>query len=482
MGNRALLLAPAVRGLPSVGVTLAIAAAAVMNGSAAQAQAGAEADPLAQRRACDAAAALQATPHGTTSLRSDPGVAEIERALREADCARPRQRSAPQARVITVQERDRPDYRPTGLHLGGFTLFPQAGATVQAESNVFRTSVPAADIALLTDVNFRLQSNWSRHALQLEAAAQNRTYASYSSENTTDYDISATARADVYRRSTLTALVSHGRARIERGAAGEIQRTLEPVRYDYTVGELRAAYPGTRIGGELSLRYSTRDYDDSQDLSGAAISEQYRNFTRATLSARVDYNGKPGSAIYLLFKQDWVDLHQDFPFNRDRKISTILLGYRGEVTPLIRVRAAAGLLTYAYDDPALRHTTRPSFDVQADWTVTNLTTVRLAARRDVAESLDRAAAVETRTLFSLGADHELLRNLILSADLEYQISDFAEQDGSDTRWRQTLGARWLINRNLTATLQVRGEQRRYASRPAFDFDNYLLRAGVRYAF
>ena len=57
----------------------------------------------------------------------------------------------------------------------------------------------------------------------------------------------------------------------------------------------------------------------------------------------------------------------------------------------------------------------------------------------------------------LSVDHELMRNLILSASAGYAIDDYENIDREDERYAIQLAATWLINQLLSARLEFTHE-------------------------
>ena len=53
-----------------------------------------------------------------------------------------------------------------------------------------------------------------------------------------------------------------------------------------------------------------------------------------------------------------------------------------------------------------------------------------------------------RTTFQFGVDHELLRNVVLSALAEYQMDDYQNTNQQDDFYLLQAGATYNINRNF----------------------------------
>ncbi len=91
-------------------------------------------------------------------------------------------------------------YDAKGLPLGGFRLFPTLGLDANYDDNVYRTQTGTkSDYYFLENPAFMLQSQWSRHELDLYAGYSAYQYSSRSSEDHNDWNVGGDGRLDVLR-------------------------------------------------------------------------------------------------------------------------------------------------------------------------------------------------------------------------------------------------------------------------------------------
>ncbi len=111
-------------------------------------------------------------------------------------------------------------------------------------------------IATLTPT-VRVQSNWSRNALSLSATDTSTFYDRHSSENTSNYSVSASGRLDILTNSDMTAGLSIGHFAISRSSENTFNVTLTPIQYN----ELSANIGGVQTLNRLqfSERFSFRE-------------------------------------------------------------------------------------------------------------------------------------------------------------------------------------------------------------------------------
>jgi uncharacterized protein (PEP-CTERM system associated) len=87
------------------------------------------------------------------------------------------------------------------------------------------------------------------------------------------------------------------------------------------------------------------------------------------------------------------------------------------------------------------------------WNVTQLTTVTFEASRTIEETTLSGAAGALSSDAQLTVDHELLRNLIVSAGARFNYIDYEGISREDDIAGLGLGATYLINRYFNAGLR-----------------------------
>jgi hypothetical protein len=86
------------------------------------------------------------------------------------------------------------------------------------------------------------------------------------------------------------------------------------------------------------------------------------------------------------------------------------------------------------------------------WNVTTLTTLNARAARIIQPTTQAGSPAVLRTTGGLSADHELLRNLILTAAVTVTNDDYVDSNRNDDYYISGISARYLMNRNLYGTL------------------------------
>ena len=121
-----------------------------------------------------------------------------------------------------------------------------------------------------------------------------------------------------------------------------------------------------------------------------------------------------------------------------------------------------------------------AYGLKLDYAVTQLTSISGNIERGVDEGFGIAPNPRDRTTFQIGVDHELLRNVVLSALAEYQMDDYQ----NTTRKKTTTFSRRVRTYNINRNLYLRGTYS-YSTRtsisPDQDYDRnlFLLRVGAQ---
>jgi hypothetical protein len=122
-----------------------------------------------------------------------------------------------------------------------------------------------------------------------------------------------------------------------------------------------------------------------------------------------------------------------------------------ELGALVRGEIAAGYIRQDFDDEAFGDLAGFGGRAKLSWFPTQLTTITAAAARTVEDTGVIGAAGALRTDLSLTVDHELLRNLILTAQATYADDAYNGLARTDTRFGAGVSAIYRINRRYGFT-------------------------------
>jgi hypothetical protein len=384
----------------------------------------------------------------------------------------------------SVLERAHPEYDPNGLRVGDIILYPSLEGEAVYNSNVYNTASGAQlDVALALDPVLRFISNFPRHALQFFLGSRSLFYRRESSENVTDFTASADASLDVLRSTNIALNAAYQILHEPRGAPDLPLNAAKPTQYSL----ISAGAALNQVFNRLSLSAGTsllRFVFDNTELlppaSPSSLDNHDRDRTVLGAYAQAGYEFSPGYSFYL--RGSYNDRAYDRTTDRSglRRASDgyeVDGGVRFALTRLIAGQIFGGYLRQFYRDPAFTDFAGFGYGAQFEWYPTELTTVRFDARHTIEETTLANASGYLNSHIGLELDHELLRNLILTAAGSYDRDSYRGIIQVDRYWAVTFGLAYLMNRNLSLDLGYTFS-RRNSSISGLDYANHTLRIGL----
>ena len=171
------------------------------------------------------------------------------------------------------------------------------------------------------------------------------------------------------------------------------------------------------------------------------------------------------------------------PFDRDSEGSSYLVGINTDLSNLIRGELIVGYLQQDYDDPALKDAKGLALEGNIEYFATPLTTVTLGARRRVEETLTTGASSYMATAANVRIDHELRRNILLTAGVGMLNRNFQGMSRDDDLLQADAGARFLLNRRMELGARWRYERQQSSgpvADPEYDANRFVVSAAVRF--
>lgn len=358
-------------------------------------------------------------------------------------------------RNVSVSQRPHPDYQAQGAHVGSFTLYPKLTTSVESNDNIYAQNTNTTnDTVWHVQPELDLVSNWNRHSLTLYARGSLNRYSSNDSENTDDYAAGAIGRLDITRDAHIDAGASYSYNTEPRTSPDSPTGALEPTRYGLTSANIGATKDLNRLRLSTRLDYAKFNYEDTRSLV-STIDQDYRDRTETKLMGRADYAVSPDTALFLEVIGNKRDYRQDKPvvaLTRDSSGVQVLAGANFELGSVTRGEIGLGYLKQDYDDPSLKDPSGFGARAQVEWFPTQLTTVTLTGSRSVEESANPTSAAYLSNNIGVKVDHELLRNVLLTASLAGGKDEYQGIDRDDKRLNAGLSGTYLMNRNVGVTV------------------------------
>lgn len=359
-------------------------------------------------------------------------------------------------RSVAVLDRPHPEYEALGVPVGAFALFPRLQIDAEHTDNVFAVETgPVSDLAFHVRPSATLNSTWSRHQVNAYVRGDFVRNDKYKTENANNWSIGGTGRVDVMRDFNIAMGADYIKATEPRTASNTAVSARDPIHYD----QAQAYLSTSRIVGRTKLTVrgdlQSYNYKDGFDLNGNVIDQDARDRVNSSLQGRVDYAVSPATAVFVAVtgnKRDY-DAGTVATPTRDSNGYELLTGVNFELGAVVRGEVAVGYISQSFDNAAYSNIDGFGSRTRLEWFPTELTTITATASRAIEDAGVIGAGGYLSTDLGLNVDHELLRNVILSASLKYANDDYNGIDREDDRTEFALGGNYLLNRNLGLSLR-----------------------------
>lgn len=399
--------------------------------------------------------------------------------------------AAPELREVSL--RPHPDYDALGIRAGSFIVFPNADLSENYDSNVYATaSGVKSDFYSELAPDITVDSNWNNHALDFDAGGDTKRYNTLVSENTTDAHAAVNGRLDMLRDIYFLGGMQYQRLHEDRSSPNSITGQKNPTEYQIAGGGLGYVHETGRLGFRIDGDANFYSYDNAQTATGTTIDETSRNRLEYEVKPRLQYEIVPGYHAFVQASGNWRTYQAKFDqngFQRDSSGWEVDAGTAIELTRLIVGEIYAGYLSQSYTDPRLKTVSGVGFGSNLLWSVTELTSVKFTAQRVVQESIVTntvgttvtPAASDLQSIVGASVEHELLRNVLLTAGVNYTQDAFQGVSRTDNSYSGTAGGRYLINRYFSANLNFT-YTKRDSSQPINNYDRELVMAQIHTQF
>jgi hypothetical protein len=347
----------------------------------------------------------------------------------------------------SVRDRSHPELEPQGTRLGGFTLNATLDLSVTDTDNVFAAASGATEDDNVYTVNpmARLSSNWSRHELVFEGNYLSRTYENFDSEDADEHSLRAAGRLDVGDSTNIRASVR---------TAHQVTPRTDPdspfigVPVEYDRDELAAGieHRFARVRVSADARHNEYDYDVVNS----------RDHEETVFSGRAEVELTPRIGFLLRGTVDERDYDNTPALNSEG--TPVLAGVTVN-TDLMRGELAVGQFERDYDGAGVGSFDGLAIAGELEWYITQLTTITLNARRDADDQVGVTTSFPYETMeYGARIDHELQRNVILTAGVRSGEREYDTLDRDDEYTEIEAGADYILNRRASLRLRYQNDE------------------------
>lgn len=362
----------------------------------------------------------------------------------------------------SVAQRLRPELAPVGLRLGSYFFYPRAEVDEAYNDNIFATAANAVGDFITTLMpSFDLMSNFPTSGLNFHGGAAIGTYASHSALDYQDAYGAVDGHIDLSALNRVYGGLRLQQLHEEPGSPEFPGNAREPVLYHTYSANIGDQQSGTILGYKADASVLRQEFQAVPATGGGLIYQSDRNATVYDGALEGDYERVPGNQIYLRGEGDYRAYDHaagnGIPI-RTSQGARVDLGTRVDLTGITFVDGYVGYLQQDYQSSLLGTISGVDFGGHVIWNATTLTTVTLHVDRsvqDIDSEVGTASGVSyalspgyLHTIAGLNIDHELLRNLLLNANVSYFNDAFKGISRNDDNFTGSIGAKYLLNRNL----------------------------------
>lgn len=379
---------------------------------------------------------------------------------------------------LPVKERKRPELDPVGLRQGNVFFYPSIGVAEAYVSNVFATENDEKDdfVTYVTPA-LNVESMGTEGSWRAQVKGDFGLYASETDENFADGSASVGANYDVIADGTVSGGLGYSRLHEDRSSPDDAGGTEPTIYYR---GDANAGYTHrfNRLNAGVGLTARHFSYDDT-DILGGSRDNSDRNRLETEEAVRLGYEVSPDIEVFgrgALIQWNYEDSTDRNGLDRNATGYRVDGGVSANLTGLLTLEASIGYLTLDYDDDNLSSTEGVAAGMRAIWNVTRLTTITATIDREVQATTVNGASSRFDTLGEVQVDHELLRDLIVSAKAGYLNSDFDGTSREDDRYNFGVSADYYVTQGVKLSASAARDERD-SNAPGADFtrDVVLLR-------
>jgi hypothetical protein len=320
----------------------------------------------------------------------------------------------------SVSQQGDGEWAAVGVPVESFVLFPEVTVGQSVTTNTYSSGANAKASAIeILSPKLVARSDWSRHALVLNASGTFKRFVGQSRRNEDVWDLSATSDLDVTGELRLEFIARASQLALNR-FSGEVQldaASVVTIRQDQLSAS--ATYRSGHARSVVTAEYFNFRYGQLLLTDGTTRDQSNLNHDAKRLTGQFEYSFTPDltlftQATYADFSFDSVIIPttQNASSSGTRVIAGGILSIAG----LGRATVSAGYAWRDYDRNGLKSVSGPSAEARLEFFPSPLTTVTIDLGRRLADARLIDSSAFNMTYVKLRLDHALLRNLKLAAE------------------------------------------------------------------
>lgn len=334
---------------------------------------------------------------------------------------------------------------PEGFRVEGFRITPNISVTESWDDNIYGTPNNELDDTITTlDASVKVNSDWARHRLNLDAGVSADFYADHDSEDVVDWWLGADGRYDLSARSHALGGLRFSQDHEDRSSPESATGATDPTTYRTSRGHLGFAHQLAPFTIRLGAVVEKLDFRDG---STPTFDVDQRDRTQYSLGTRFSYLLNPNREVFFQAATDARE-YDDNTVGRDSDGYRLGLGMRIKQGADFEAEGFLGHLTQNYDSVVLKDVSGAYYGANLKWKPTAQTRVNATVDRSVSETTYTGASSYLSASVGGRIEHDLTPRLTLNASLSYANSDYQGVSLELDEWVAGAGARYYFDRRF----------------------------------
>lgn len=342
-------------------------------------------------------------------------------------------------------------YAAEGKRIGSFLVFPEITLTgIFSDNPTASVDNGPGDEAIEIIPNIVLQSDWSRHSLQLQGQLRKSYYEELSSENIDEFLVSATGRIDIQNNQFLELQIRKEQTQDNRGDIDNLNSDAQLANLDTLFLSAMHEYRWNKATMRLTGTITEFDYEDVVDGLGNIINNDDQDYLETNLTARLAYTVHSGLYVYVegnYIERDYDTAVDDDGFQRGNDEQNYRVGIIQDLTAKLRFEASIGYQGLFADDARFIDVEDFVYEASLNYRPTRQTTLTFSTSKEYdATDIAGTVAVE-QTNYSVTLNHYFEPKILMNASLTHEDEKFEGIDQSQETLTAALTLQYIFNRH-----------------------------------
>jgi hypothetical protein len=381
---------------------------------------------------------------------------------------------------VTVLSRLHPDYDPVGINIGALTILPSVDDTIGYDDNVTGTTIGRGSLRIDTNARVAAKTATNSSAVSMMLNVEDVEFTQLAKQSYTNWNANLLATHN-FGQDDLTISAAHYNQ-------NQTPRDIDLPDLDYPIAyrfdDLKANYTIStghfQIQPVMDLQFYT--YDNGT-VVGVPYLQNYRDRTVYFPSVSATYEFADRRRAVLVFRDANALYYSGLAGEPKENYNdfSLLAGISYDTDGVIGLQFLAGYEERDFSSAAYRTIRAPIVEGSVTWTPSGLTTVTGTATRVIQDSAQDGTVAYTASRLRLELDHELFRNVLLTANIGYQLSENSQGGGNTSLFRAGTGVVWRLNRSLRLEADYMFSSRQTAEQFSQSYADDIFRLGLRLA-